>query len=413
MWLQGGLHGNEPAGTEGLLLLLQQMLRHAEQRALLGRMELAVVPMSNVDGYEHQHRLASNGLDLNRDQTKLQIPESRLLKRAFNAYAPDVAVDFHEFRPYRRDFIHFGRRGITSLYDVMFLYTGNLNVPEPLRKWTADVFVAEAKAELHKHGLRTSDYVTSRRVYGEVHFNRGSINARSSATSFALANTISTLIEVRGVALGRDGFRRRVMATYWVALRHLKSVAEHADEIRELLAQSEQLRSAVTVLSERKVATEAMQAIDVGEVKAITFDTVVHDALRSRPLLTRRRPFAYILLPTAAALAERLELLGVLVERLKTAKRLEVQSYRVTFRERSPLPYEGTYLQTVRTEVIPRTVEFPPGSFVVRMAQRRANLAAEVLEPENENGFVSFGVLEVQRDDELPVYRGMNAFSVD
>ena len=35
----------------------------------------------------------------------------------------DVAVDFHEYRPYCRDFVFFGENGITKFYDVMLPFT--------------------------------------------------------------------------------------------------------------------------------------------------------------------------------------------------------------------------------------------------------------------------------------------------
>ena len=86
VWLQGGLHGNEPAGTEGLLLLMKKLATDPAHRALLKHMEIAIVPMANVDGYQVQARPASNALDLNRDHVKLLAPESRLLKRAYTAF---------------------------------------------------------------------------------------------------------------------------------------------------------------------------------------------------------------------------------------------------------------------------------------------------------------------------------------
>ena len=64
------MHGNEPASTEGVLFLLTQLLSNSEYHHLLDRLELAIVPMVNIDGYEKQDRYAANGLDLNRDQTK-------------------------------------------------------------------------------------------------------------------------------------------------------------------------------------------------------------------------------------------------------------------------------------------------------------------------------------------------------
>lgn len=139
VWLQGGLHGNESASTEGVLYLVAQILD--KRQDLLENLEIKVVPMANIDGYLKLNRYAANGLDLNRDQTKLIAPESILLKNAFSQFSPQVAVDFHEYTPFRRDFASFGRVGISSFYDVMFLYTGNLNVPQNLRNYTKDVFV--------------------------------------------------------------------------------------------------------------------------------------------------------------------------------------------------------------------------------------------------------------------------------
>lgn len=95
VWMQGGLQGNEPASTEGLLHLVNQLLEDPEHQKLLNNIDLRIVPMANIDGYIKQDRYAANGLDLNRDQTKLMAPESVILKEAFNKFNPEVAVDFH------------------------------------------------------------------------------------------------------------------------------------------------------------------------------------------------------------------------------------------------------------------------------------------------------------------------------
>src|SRR5690606_18153906 len=136
------------------------------------------------------------------------------------------------------DFARFADYGITHRFDVMFLHTGNLNVPAPLRALITDPFVADAAAEAARHGLVSHEYITTRDYCGEVQFNQGSTNARSSATSFALANTVSTRVEVRGVGLGRTSFKRRVMTTFWVAAQFLRTAASHADAVRATLAAS-------------------------------------------------------------------------------------------------------------------------------------------------------------------------------
>lgn len=129
-WAQGGLHGDEPASSEGLLHFLIECLENPELLTMRENVEILIIPVANVDGYEKNNRYAANGLDLNRDQTKLMMPETQVLKTAFSAFNPHVAVDFHEYRPFRRDFVRLGDFGVTARNDVMFLYTGNLNVPD-------------------------------------------------------------------------------------------------------------------------------------------------------------------------------------------------------------------------------------------------------------------------------------------
>jgi murein tripeptide amidase MpaA len=115
VWFKGGLHGNEPAGTEGLLYLLDRLLNDGSLKQLLDNTNIAILPMANIDGYIKQNRYASNGLDLNRDQTKLMALESINIKQAYTNFNPDIAVDFHEYRPYRKDFARMSDFGITSV----------------------------------------------------------------------------------------------------------------------------------------------------------------------------------------------------------------------------------------------------------------------------------------------------------
>ena len=201
VWMMGGLHGNEPASTEGMLYFLDKILNDLEVSYLLDRIELAVVPMANIDGYLKQSRYAANGLDLNRDQTKLMAPESIVIKQAFSDFNPEVALDFHEYRPYRKDFAQLSNFGITALYDAMFLNSGNLNVPKNLRLLTQSLFIENAAQVLDENNFNHHPYISTKKYSGDIHFNQGSTNARSSATNFALTNTISTLFEIRGVGI--------------------------------------------------------------------------------------------------------------------------------------------------------------------------------------------------------------------
>jgi predicted deacylase len=92
VFLQGGLHGDEMASSEGVLFLMEKLLNDSSYSYLLNKLEIAIIPIANIDGYEIQDRYAANGLDLNRDQTKLMIKESIFLKQTFSDFNPHVAM---------------------------------------------------------------------------------------------------------------------------------------------------------------------------------------------------------------------------------------------------------------------------------------------------------------------------------
>lgn len=405
VFFQGGLHGDEPGSTEGVLFLIDQLLNNKEYAYLLDKLEVGIIPMANIDGYEKQDRYAANGLDLNRDQTKLMVQESVPLKQAFTNFGAHVAVDFHEYRPYRKDFAQMSDFGITSRYDVMFLYSGNLNVPQNLRELTANTFVKNASLAMDSKGIINHDYITTTKVLGDIHFNQGSNNARSSATNYALTNAISSLIEVRGVGIGRTSFNRRVYTTFLVAESYLKTSYNNIEKIKQAIELADNQQNELIVQSKKYVSKQLIKAIDLASCKEIELEVTVRDALKSSPVLSRKRPIAYLIDKNETLLIEKLKVLGVQVSELKEAKTIEVETYKVTDYLRQAEKYEGVNMQEVSTELIVKQHLFETGTFIVYLNQHRGNLAVEVLEPEAPNSFVSFEVLPTELNAQLPVYR--------
>jgi len=406
VFLQGGLHGDEPAGSEGLLLLVDRLLGDPGLAGLRDQLDVAVVPIANPDGYERQLRDAANGRDLNRDQTKLEVAETLVLERAFDAFDPAVAVDFHEYRSYRRDFLWLGENGITNPYDVMFLYSGNLNVPAALRELTAERFVGAARDEMDRRGLRHHDYVTTRDVHGDIWFNQGSVQSRSSATNWALSHTVSLLVEIRGVALGRDAFERRVMTAYWIAERVLRTAVEDADRVHGVLAETVGQPRTVAVKQRPAIVEGSLDAIDLANHRLIDLEVTLRDNLQSEATLTRERPVAYAVLPGASELLRKLDVLGFEMVAVTDAVAAEVERYDVTAVRREPFRYEGQRQQHVQVDVV-ESSEIPAGSTLVRLDRPGSNLALELFEPESPNSFVSFGVVRARPDTSLPFVRVM------
>lgn len=405
IWMQGGLHGNEPGSTEGVLMLLDHLLADSSQHYLFDRLTIRMVPMANIDGYEKQDRYAANGLDLNRDQTKLVAPESQALKRAYSDYAAEVALDFHEYRPYRKDYARLSTYGVTAIYDVMFLYSGNLNVPDTLRHFTQQQFVNPCKAVMQAHQLRHHDYFSSTKVLGEIHLKQSSNNARSSATSFALAEAVSTLIEVRGVGLERTSFKRRVHTAFLVGMSYLESAYTNHLAVKETLALSRQQQQPAIVKSKPKAYDQTVGMIDLDTQDSIGITLPTLDAWTSKPTLERARPAAYLLDSSQGTIAEKLSLLGLQVSRIEADRSMRIEKYHVTDYQQDSQPYEQTYRQSVSTTVKAVDTILSAGTYIIDLRQKNANLAIEVCEPEAPNSFVSFGQIITTQEAILPIYR--------
>jgi hypothetical protein len=405
VWLQGGLHGNEPCSTEGVLYLIYQLLNNEKYRYLLNRLEFAIVPMANIDGYLKLDRYAANGLDLNRDQTKLMAPESIVLKQTYSTYQAHVALDFHEYNAFRRDFAKLASFGITSAYDVMFLYSNNLNVPENIRNIIDTCFVEDARKSMDKHQLRHHDYISTHQDCGEIHFRQGSTSARSSATSYALTGTISALIEVRGVNLGRTSFKRRINTTFLVGLSFLETAYKNLEFIHNQIDSAKLSTQDVIVSTSTPSTVDTIEVIDMDKFELIRLPITLKNVKHAQAKLTRLKPDAYILSHNMQELAEKLRILGLSVETLDVEQELEVECYQVTEYKRDAEVYEKMHLQTVQTAVAKKTLRFPKGTFIIYTNQKNKGLLYEVLEPEAPSSFVTFGVLKTELNQVLPIYR--------
>lgn len=98
VWLQGGVHGNEPAGDEALLALLGKMDAEQEWAAsILATQDIVVLPRYNPDGISYFQRTLATNYDPNRDHIKLARQQTRSIKEFFSEFGPHIAVDMHEY----------------------------------------------------------------------------------------------------------------------------------------------------------------------------------------------------------------------------------------------------------------------------------------------------------------------------
>ena len=408
VWMQGGLHGNEPASTESLLYLIHLILEDPAYNYLLDKIEIAILPMANIDGFLKNDRYAANGLDLNRDHTKIMAPETKASKKVFASFDPHVALDFHEYRPFRKDFAQLSTFGISNPYDVMFLHTGNLNVPVNIRKIIDTLFVENAKKSLDKLNLRHRHYMKSEKYKGEIHFSTGSNTARSSSNFYALNNGIATLFEIRGVGIGKTSFERRINSGLAVGFSFLKTAYENSNFIFDQIDIAKSYSNDIVLQHERSIYTDVIKAIDIESNELIDYKTTMHSSKESFAISKRDRPLAYIITKNNFGFIEKLKDVGIDYEEIEKDTIIFSGSYKVIEFNNNFKVYEKMKMQKVVTSIEYNENGFSKGDILISMNQKRSNLIAELLEPEAPNSYVSFGIIKTSLNSQLPIYRIKN-----
>lgn len=426
--LAGLQHGNEPAGGEAMLVLAKE-LATGSLRPLLERLTVVIVPHSNPDGAYYFRRSPYSTVDINRDHVKLDLPETRALHRVVNEFEPHVFVDAHEFSVATRWIEKFG--AIQS-YDLMVQYATNPNVHPALTALADGKFMAGFRDAAGRAGYSHFWYYTTSYNLKNQLVSMGGTTPDIGRNFGGLQNSVSFLIESRGVGIGRESFARRVHSHVVAIGSLLDTAAANARELMDTVAAARadtvrrgrdpQPGDKVAVRLKSPVVKQKLDMLDPasGAIKSIEVDW--SDSLNVTADIARQRPWAYVLPPVFHDVAERLMMSGVEVKRLAKAVELEVESFLVTERRASNTFIEGRITHQVTTEVVPKKTRLPAGSYVFPMAQANAGVLAVALEPESPSSFVSWGMIPVDRKgspvtasapSEIPVYRVMRPVELE
>lgn len=101
MWSQ--MHGDESTATMALFDMFNFFSKDDEfsdiKEIILKNLRLNFIPMLNPDGAEKFQRRNAFGIDINRDASSLQSPESRILKEIRDRLNPEFGFNLHDQSP--------------------------------------------------------------------------------------------------------------------------------------------------------------------------------------------------------------------------------------------------------------------------------------------------------------------------
>lgn len=423
VYLQGNIHAGEVEGKEALLMILRRMAG-GEYAAWTDSLVLLVGPIYNADGNERvrldnrprQHgpvggmgqRPNAQGLDLNRDHTKLDSPEARSLVRLLNAYDPHVGVDLHT------------TNGTRHAYHLTYATPLHPNTPSSIDGFLRRRWLPEVTARIKEK--RGWDYY----YYGNV---QRAPDGRQAWMSFdhrprfnnsylGLRNRFAILSEAYAYATFED----RVRATLWFVEEILDFAQQNAGGIRRIVEEADRESVVGRELAVRaELHDDGEVTILMGEVDEETHPYTGAVMLRRRnvsiptpmpeygtfaPSETAIAPRAYWVLPEARAAIERLEAHGLAVVRYASARTVEGERFVIDSTRVAEREFQGRRERTVWGRWVPERIELPEGAAFVSLDQPLGRLAFTLLEPRSDDGFTAWGFLDPEIEaGALPIFR--------
>jgi len=444
VYIQGNIHAGEVEGKEALLWLLRSIAK-GERNAWLKSTVLLINPIYNADGNERVSvsnrgsqagpvggmgtRENAQGLDLNRDGTKMETAEARSMASLLTRYQPHVAMDLHTTDGSSNS-------GFTMTYETSL----NPNNSKAQMSLLRDVLLPEITKNVKtKHG---ADWF----YYG-------------------VRNILGLLTETYSYA----SFKTRITETYWFLEESLSYVASHGATVRDVVAKAnaESIIGQQLAVRQQLVKAPALQAIVFAPTISVRNPYVADRPYRLRPdgqdralVTTEMLPFFGTAQPTETTLAPRVWVVpmtastaaaptpapapggfgggrggaqGTPTQRMMATviDRLEAHGirYRVTTADQpfsgdrfkiatntlETREYQGTHKARTLTgawEAAEQTL--PAGSLVIPMDQPLARLAFILMDPRSDDGFMWWNLLDAVLGQSpapayYPVWRSMNA----
>ncbi|KAH6670882.1 hypothetical protein F5X68DRAFT_44176 [Plectosphaerella plurivora] len=403
VYLQGGVHGDEPGGDQALLALLGKFdANHTWALSVLEKVDLLVLPRYNPDAAAYQSRNHITGFASNGDHALLRSRHTRDVKKLLNDFGPHIALDAHEYTGV------FPVAGYIRAQDVLVSPVKNPNIHPDIRNLGEGLFLDNVFKTIKSAGFRTGPYFTTSTSGGVIRITEPSSISNAGHNSWGLGQTLSFLTETRGIRLGPLHFHRRVAAGLTAIEAILQTAVDNSELVYSTIEGARRKfvdsDSDVIVVDEARVTDTTIAFINANG-SIVDVPVQFNNNTPSEVILTRPRPEAYIFSPAFSDVAERLRVLGVEVEVLPDEWTGTVETLTVASVSLESSRSDGIVRSTVTTTTGSREVTFPPGAFRVSTRQRNAAYAFVTLEPENRSSYVTYNLFSLDQGQEYPVFR--------
>lgn len=460
VFVQANIHAGEVEGKEAVLMLARRLVS-GDLRPLTRQLVLLIAPDYNADGNEKigvMNRSAQNGpvagvgtrenskgLDLNRDYMKLDSAEARSLVGLFNTWDPHVIVDLHT------------TNGSYHANHLTYSPILNPNADARLIAFTRERMLAPIRRNmLETHHWRTYYYGNfapedgggpstplgaSRESSRVDPANPGNVTWRTFDHRPRYGNNYAGLrnrIAILSEAYSYLDFKGRVEVTEDFVEEIWKSAAAHAKQIMTLTAQADRALTAVKakpvelgVDIEIRALPERVE-IMVGDVTKVPNPRSGREMLAMAPVATpvlmkdygvfaatRTLPMprgwlipkAMAESPGFAGVLDRLRWHGIRIREIVNDLQVPVERFSISEMSKAPKPFQGHQEARLRGSFDRAQLTVSAGSLFIPAMQPLARLAFYLLEPESDDGLVTWNIIEdgLESGKTYPIYRVTDA----
>lgn len=439
VYIQGNIHAGEVEGKEALLMLMRDILLGDKQH-LLENQIILFAPIYNTDSNDKMEkgrrpsqedsplevgiRENSQGLDLNRDGVKMEAFETNhLFQNVVVPWDPQVFIDLHT------------TNGTWHAWNLTWAPSYHYAGERGPYDYTVDTMLKSITETVkQKYDLNFGPYgdYDVRQGWPPKNFYTYNHHPRYLVNQFSLRNRIAILSE----AFSHERFYQRIHSTYAFVNEILTYTKTHGDEIRAVNKKAEQqTMSQIASQAGRVKKGVRFKMVPLQTLPELpTYDYVVTtkadgspDYLRTGNIIRAKDvtyyakfdaeiesnlPKGYVIPAEFSAVAENLRKHGVVVTTLGQSKSFEGEVFLVDKYEKAARKFEGHFMGKVQGSFSSARKKFSKGDYIVNLAQPLGNLAFYLLEPQSDDGYVTWnffdGPLEKQADNkkvEYPVFK--------
>jgi len=421
VYIQGNIHGGEVEGKEAMMILMREMLL-GDKPHLLNNQILIFAPNYNPDGndkmsVEHRKsqehcphfvgaRRSGGDYDLNRDGIKMEAVETQgLMQNLILRWDPMLFVDMHTTNGVWH--------GNALTYAHSYHYAGH--------PATSDYTEKQMLPSIKKRVL--DNYQLHFDVYGGYRLRKGwppkdfytyNHHPRYLVNQFGLRNRMAILSET----FAHDKFYDRINAAHKFALEILEHTNAHGKQMQAINAQAE----AETMANIKAKAGNIKNGVRYKMIptntplQLRTYDYFTYQDssdktqyVRSHNIITVPNvnnysafeatveatvPRGYIIPAELIHIVEHLRQHGVQVEQLADAENFSGEVFLIEQLEVKDYVFEHHNMVTLKGAFKADKRRFPKGAYKVDLAQPLANLIFYMLEPQSDDGLVTWNFFD-------------------